>query len=137
MASSTRIFPAARVALGEIRAFLREEALRAGLPERATEDLVLAVSEACANAVLHSGSERIEVMWTVTDSAVEVDVRDHGRFKRRVRMPQVEGPGGYGIPLMMALTDQVVIREGTPDHPGTHVRLVKRRTASAPAPGQE
>jgi serine/threonine-protein kinase RsbW len=136
MASSHRTFPADRAALSEIRAFLREEALRAGLPERATEDLVLAVSEACANAVLHSGSERIEVVWTVTDSAVEIDVRDHGRFKRRVRMPQVEGPGGYGIPLMMALADQVVIREGTSDHPGTHVRLIKRRTASAHS-GQE
>jgi anti-sigma regulatory factor (Ser/Thr protein kinase) len=137
MASSHRTFPADRAALGQIRAFLREEAVRAGLPERATEDLVLAVSEAGANAVLHSGTKRIEVVWTVNANAVEVDVRDHGRFKRRVRMAQVEGPGGYGIPLMMALTDQVVIREGTPDRPGTHVRLVKRRRASAPAGDQE
>jgi serine/threonine-protein kinase RsbW len=131
MPSSHRTFPAERATLSEVRAFLREEAVRADLHERPTEDLVLAVSEACANAVLHSGSERIEVVWTVTESAVEVDVRDHGRFKRRVRMPQVEGPGGYGIPLMMALADQVVIREGTSDRPGTHVRLVKRLTASA------
>jgi anti-sigma regulatory factor (Ser/Thr protein kinase) len=59
-----------------------------------------------------------------------VEVRDQGSFKRRVRMTQVEGPGGYGIPLMMALTDQVVIREGSPERPGTSVRLVKRRGAA-------
>jgi anti-sigma regulatory factor (Ser/Thr protein kinase) len=125
-APSTRSFPAHPSALAKIRAFIREQ-VQGQLAARAAEDLILAVSEACANAVLHSGTERIEVVWRVDQDAVEVEVRDRGSFKRRVRMTQVEGPGGYGIPLMMALTDQVVIREGTPAHPGTTVRLVKRR----------
>jgi anti-sigma regulatory factor (Ser/Thr protein kinase) len=125
---STRSFPAHPSSLSKIRALLREQ-VQQHLPARAAEDLILAVSEACANAVLHSGSDRVEVVWRADDQTVEVEVRDRGSFKRRVRMTQVEGPGGYGIPLMMALTDQVVIREGTAEQPGTTVRLVKRRGA--------
>jgi anti-sigma regulatory factor (Ser/Thr protein kinase) len=124
--ASTRSFPAHPSSLSRIRGLIRER-VEEYLSARAAEDLILAVSEACANAVLHSGTDRIEVAWRATDDAVEVEVRDRGSFKRRVRMTQVEGPGGYGIPLMMALTDQLVIREGTDDEPGTTVRLVKRR----------
>jgi anti-sigma regulatory factor (Ser/Thr protein kinase) len=127
-APSTRSFPAHPSSLAKVRAFVRE-GVEGHLAPRPAEDLVLAVSEACANAVLHSGSERIEVSCSSGDEAVEVEVRDQGSFKRRVRMTQVEGPGGYGIPLMMALTDQVVIEEGTPEAPGTTVRLIKRRAA--------
>ena len=125
--TTERTFPAEPSALTEIRGFLRRWAAEARLDARATEDLVLAVSEACANAVLHSGSDYVEVIFATHEDAVEVEVRDRGRFHRRVRMTELDGPGGYGIPLMMALTDQVVIREGTDDRPGTSVRLVKRR----------
>jgi anti-sigma regulatory factor (Ser/Thr protein kinase) len=125
-APSTRSFPAHPSSLGKIRGFIREH-IEEHLTARAAEDLILAASEACANAVLHSGSDRVEVGWRADDDSVEVEIRDLGSFKRRVRMSQVEGPGGYGIPLMTALTDELVIQEGTDDHPGTTVRLVKRR----------
>jgi anti-sigma regulatory factor (Ser/Thr protein kinase) len=42
-------------------------------------------------------------------------------------MPELDGQGGHGIPLMMALMDEVVVREGTEETPGTLVRLVKYR----------
>lgn len=42
-------------------------------------------------------------------------------------MPEFDGGGGHGIPLMMALMDEVVVREGTEEDPGTLVRLVKYR----------
>lgn len=123
-----RSFPAHPSALAEVRRFLRGRAEEVSLTPRAIDDLIVAVSEACANAVLHSGGDRVEVTWTTTEDAVEVEVRDHGSFKRRVRMGEIEGPSGYGIPLMMALADEVEIREGTGDAPGTSVRLVKRKT---------
>lgn len=125
--TTSRSFPATAQALSEVRRFLRERAGAAGLSELATDDLILAVSEACANVVLHSGSADFEVSWRERTDSVEVLVRDHGAFRRRVRVPSVEGPGGFGIPLMTALTDQLEISEGTASDPGTRVRLTKRR----------
>lgn len=109
--------------LPDIRRFLNEQASRAGMDRGATEDLLVVAIEACTNAIQHSGTDTVEVTWTATADAVEVDVRDRGVFRRRVRLPELEGPGGYGIPLMTALSDELEIREGTPSAPGTHVRF--------------
>jgi anti-sigma regulatory factor (Ser/Thr protein kinase) len=123
---SRRTFPARKESLAEIRAFIRDQAEAAGLSAQATEDLVLAVSEACANAVLHSGSRSLDVEWALGADRVQVEIHDQGIFRSRVRVPSVEGPGGFGIPLMTALTEELEIREGTRGRPGTKVRLVKR-----------
>jgi anti-sigma regulatory factor (Ser/Thr protein kinase) len=121
-----RTFPAHPSALSEIRTWVRAQAGRCSLPSETTEELALAANEAAANALLHSGTRRIEVRWRAGDELVNVEVVDQGVFRRRVRLPEVEGPGGYGIPLMMSLADEVEIREGTERQPGTLVRLVKK-----------
>jgi anti-sigma regulatory factor (Ser/Thr protein kinase) len=89
------------------------------------EDLTLAVSEACANSIIHTTSPDVRVTWTTTGECVEIEVLDRGIFKRQVRMPEITGQGSHGIALMMALVDELTIREGTPHRPGTLVRLVK------------
>ncbi len=126
--TAARIFQAIPEVLPDVRTFLRDRAAAAGLDESIADDLLLAVSEACANAVLHSGSEEFEVEWRDDPGIVEVLVRDRGTFRRRVRVPSVDGPGGFGIPLMTALTDLLEISEGSPARPGTTVRLAKRRS---------
>lgn len=126
--TTTRTFPATPEALPDVRSFLRSCSASAGLSEATTDDLLLAVSEACANAVLHSGSDEFDVEWADGPRMVEVIVRDRGAFRRRVRVSSVEGPGGFGIPLMTALTDGLEISEGTAADPGTRVRLTKRRS---------
>ncbi|HEX2031469.1 MAG TPA: ATP-binding protein [Actinomycetota bacterium] len=125
--SEERGFPTHPSALAEIRRWVRERAAEAGLSVKTTEELALAVNEAAANALVHSGSADIVVRWTRREGEVVLEVRDQGVFKRRVRLPQIEGPGGYGIQLMMSLMDQVEISEGTARYPGTAVRLVKRK----------
>jgi serine/threonine-protein kinase RsbW len=125
-ARSSRTFPARKESLAEIRGFVRTLADDVGLADQTTEDLVLAVSEACANAVLHSGSRSLEVEWRLGAEQVQVEIRDQGIFRSRVRLPSLEGPGGFGIPLMAALTEELEIDEGTRWRPGTRVRLVKR-----------
>jgi serine/threonine-protein kinase RsbW len=101
--------------------------MKAGLSKELSDDLALAVSEACANAILHAGGATITVGWLSDGERIEVEVRDEGIFRRRVPMPELDGQGGHGIPLMMALMDEVVVREGTEEDPGTLVRLVKYR----------
>jgi anti-sigma regulatory factor (Ser/Thr protein kinase) len=125
MVSTIHSFRAHPSALFEIRQFVRQLAGDANLPTQAINDLVVAVSEACANSMLHTSSPEIKVTWTVQGECVEVRVRDEGVFRRRVPMPELDGRGGHGIPLMMALVDEISIREGTEAKPGTLVRLVK------------
>ncbi|MFN2543213.1 MAG: ATP-binding protein [Actinomycetota bacterium] len=118
-------FPARTEHLHHIRSYVREEAARASLPPDVTRDLVLAVSEACANAALHSESDETRVHLDFSDERVECTVEDSGVFSRRIPAPELGFRGGRGIPLMMALMDEFSIREGKHGDPGTQVRLVK------------
>jgi anti-sigma regulatory factor (Ser/Thr protein kinase) len=124
----TRTFRAHPSALFEIRQFVRTLAEGETFPAQMTGDLLVAVSEACANSILHTNTPEVRVTWKRFGACVEVEVLDEGVFRRRVRMPEVEGGGGHGISLMMALVDELSIREGTAATPGTRVRLVKCKT---------
>ena len=67
--------------MGVVRLAISTLARSAGLEEERVEDLKMAVSEACANAVLahedaHS-SESVDVRWSDEDSAVVVEVTEH------------------------------------------------------------
>ena len=114
-------------ALYEIRQFVRVRAAAEDYSEAMTNDLLLAVSEAAANSIIHTTTPEISLTWSTRGDCVQVEVRDRGVFKKRVRMAEVEGQGGHGIPLMMALVDEVTIQEGTQREPGTLVRLIKCR----------
>lgn len=120
-----RSFRAHPAALYEIRQFVRTCASSSPMGEEDVNNLILAVSEACANSIVHTTSPDIRLSWTLNGQCVHIEVRDQGVFKRRVPMPEVEGRGGHGITLMMALVDEFSIREGSTRSPGTTVRLVK------------
>jgi serine/threonine-protein kinase RsbW len=122
---------------GDARAWLAALARRAGLDEGAAHDVIVAFSEACANAYRHAYGGR-------RDGAIDIDVRHEGAaFEVRVRdygcrfdpdgvpEPEFEDPreGGYGVFLMRNLMDDVRFRV---DGPGTEVAMVKR--AAAPQP---
>jgi anti-sigma regulatory factor (Ser/Thr protein kinase) len=125
-----RIFPADPISLRDIRSFVREEALKATLGTESAEELTLAVSEAAANSIRHTQTTRIRLEARVEGSCLIVEVEDEGTFDSRMPIPELEGPGGRGILLMTAFADEVAILEGTPQDPGTTVRLVKCRGAS-------
>jgi len=120
-----RSFRAHPSSLYQVRQFIRLQAEAASLNQETTDDFLLAVSEACVNAVLHSSSRTVRVSWRHAGGCAEVMVQDEGIFHRRLPMPEIEGPSGRGILLMMAVMDEVTIREGNPREPGTQVRLRK------------
>jgi len=111
------------------------------LSDRRIDDLSLAVSEACANAIdaqRSAGSEApVEVAIELMGDAVAVTVRDHaGGFAPDEvdPLPDADDPGrlrherGLGLPLMDSLTESVTF---TPTDEGTAVRL----EVVAPTPG--
>jgi len=103
------------------------------LSDRRIDDLSLAVSEACANAIdahrSSGSSETVQVAIELDASAVAVTVTDHaGGFTPDALdpLPAAEDPGRLrherwrGLPLMRSLADIVTFR-ATAD--GTAARL--------------
>jgi serine/threonine-protein kinase RsbW len=85
-------------------------------------DIALAVTEACANAVLHAyaeGAGLFEVAAALSAGGeLVVTVRDHGTGMA----PRVDSPGlGVGLPVMAAIADALEI--DTPADTGTLVRM--------------
>jgi serine/threonine-protein kinase RsbW len=131
--------PARRDQLAEVRLLLSKTIATEGhglLPPRRIEDLRLAVSEACANAVdaqQRIGAEDpLHVTIDVHPGSIAVTVTDHaGGFDPAAvdPIPAATDPSrlrherGLGLPLMRSLVDEVTF---TPTADGTAVRLVIR-----------
>ena len=110
-------------------------ALDPGLGDDRIEDLRIAVSEATTNAIeahANLGSEeRITIKCDLGDDRIEVEVQDHvvsgfdpGALETPAPLDEpgrLEHEGGFGIPLMRVLADEMKIR--SLDH-GTAVQLV-------------
>lgn len=130
MTSMKRSFAADPTSLRDVREFVRKRADEASLVPRDSNDLVQAVSEVCANAVLHGNGDTFVVSCSTQPSGgVKVKVRDQGVFAPRPGTLYGGRVGGFGLPLVAALVDEVSISGGTPSHPGTTVALVKNRSS--------
>lgn len=74
--------PSRTAYVGVVRLALSALARSAGLDEDVVDDLKIAVSEACANAVLANedadGDVSVTVAWTETDDGIVVEVGDRG-----------------------------------------------------------
>jgi serine/threonine-protein kinase RsbW len=139
VASTVRLeIPARRDHLALVRLLVSGAvAIERRLPERRMEDLRLAVTEACANAVdaqqRHGQDASLAVAVELDDDVVAVTVTDRaGGFDLAAvePLPAATDPRrltherGLGIALMRSLVDEVTFT-GTDD--GTAVRLVVRR----------
>lgn len=96
-----------------------------GWEEDRRADIAIAVTEACTNAVLHAypdgaGGEYEVRAWGRPDR-LEVAVRDFGRGMNP-RMPSASAGLGLGLPLMLAIGDEVSFRSHE-DGAATEVRL--------------
>lgn len=110
-------------------------ALDPGLGDARIEDLRIAVSEATTNAIeAHAtlgSEERITIRCDLADDRIEVEVQDRasgGFDPAELESPgpldapgRLDYEGGFGIPLMRVLADEMKIR--SLDH-GTAVQLV-------------
>jgi len=103
------------------------------LPRALTEDVRLAVTEACTNVVRHAyadGDGTIDVVVRPKGSELEVVVEDKGRGVGP--SPDTSGPG-LGLPLIAALADRLEIDRSTTA--GSRLVMSFLRTREAPAMG--
>ncbi len=99
-------------------------------------DVALALTEACANVVRHSGvDDEYEVRLSVEDGFCEITVVDTGHgfdSDTLVAMAGSSAEQGRGVALMRALVDDVRF-ESRPES-GTVVHLVKQLPVLADGP---
>nr|PZN43616.1 MAG: ATP-binding protein [Actinomycetota bacterium] len=106
-----------------------------GVAEDCVSDILLAVSEACANAVRHGGpAQRYEVTAAIRDGRCELRVVDRGPGLSAIpeRFPPGDTEHGRGILIMQSVVDELSF-DITPGQ-GTTVRLRKRLAWDENAP---
>ena len=105
---------------------------RYGLGAEQLFELKVAATEALTNALKGSRSERgVDVSLGLREDAVEVEVQNDGTFELgNPALFDLESEGGRGIPLMIALVDEV---EFASTRAGMRVRLRKRLRRPRPS----
>jgi serine/threonine-protein kinase RsbW len=122
--------PAAPESAAIARAIVREAAVEQGLEGQAVWELMLATSEAFANAVQHGAAcdhrdGDILLRVETREDGVDVEVTDCGRFHGDPRAAPLDATRGRGIPIIDAVVDDF---EVVPDPDRTRVRFSKRGT---------
>jgi len=115
--------PAEPASLATIRIAVSAAATAAGMPRDRVEDVLVAVTEACTNVIVHAYEGRpgmVDVRMAERGGVLDIIVRDHGRgLVPRLRHTS---PGlRLGLQMIAALADEV--RFSTPEGGGTTVRM--------------
>ena len=125
--SETLKIPSQGKRLIQVRRFVEKLAAECGYSKADIFDIKVSVGEACANAIEHGSPagkhNNIVVNFEYDNNCAVINVSDEGRFKPR--FPNLDSQLNYrgrGIPFMLALMDEVEIKES---EKGTTVRLVK------------
>lgn len=116
-----------------IRHLVRYALTEVGVLDNVSDDIELALAEACANVLRHSGpGDSYDVSVTIGPEFCEIRVIDIGHGFDHVSImgtadlgtPDLNAERGRGLGLMHALVDHVELR--SEPEAGTLVRLVKR-----------
>jgi serine/threonine-protein kinase RsbW len=106
----TRTFPSDLGELEKIRGLVEAFGTMAGLGDARVYDLKVAVSEAAANAIEHGSCDGVlTVQGDRSPDRLTVTVSSPGAFKPRAGNDPARGHRGMGLPLILALLDEVTI----------------------------
>jgi anti-sigma regulatory factor (Ser/Thr protein kinase) len=132
--------------LRSIRELVRCYVMDAGFSSDTADGVVLAVDEACTNAIRHSyaGSceERLQLLLQCREAGIEIVLRDQGEPAPARRIahtdvptpdPSTLKPGGLGVKLIFQVFDEVQFRPGA-DRGNEVVMRLKRREGAAEGP---
>ena len=117
-----------------VRGLLRQALEHLGIVESGIQEIVLAVTEACANVVQHAGEhEEYEVDVCIDDHVCRITVLDDGEGFDPSALPTAspESPldGGRGLILMRALVDRLAFQNMAD---GRHGVVLEKRLEPQP-----
>lgn len=131
--------PAAADRLQDLRCLTREAAAALGFTATATEELVLAVNEACMNVIQHGygGESGLLELWILPiHDGIEVRLRDLAPpvslADWRPRDLQDVRPGGLGVHFIRSIMDEIAY---LPAPDGIGNLLCMRKCRDAPEGG--
>ncbi len=91
------------------------------------EDIKVAVSEACTNAIKHSLDNKFYVEYTIFEDGLTIEIIDKGRGYNvdSVDKPNLEEPkeSGLGLFIIQSLMDDVKIKSDI--NSGTSIKMTK------------
>ena len=91
------------------------------------EDMKVAVSEACTNAIKHSSDDRFYITFNILDDGLNIEIKDNGVGCNidLLGKPDLENPkeNGLGILIIQTLMDEVSIESS--DNKGTIIKMTK------------
>jgi serine/threonine-protein kinase RsbW len=126
MTRLARSYAASPQAVGDARAAVKAWLRAAGVDAARGDDIVLAVSEACSNVVMHAYAPGVDGRFRVFAEAdrdqVAITVCDDGRGIAAGRGAVAARGLGLGLPLIAALADSVESHPG-PDDRGTELSM--------------
>ena len=135
----TLSLPRDEISIPVVRRVCNQSLTVLGVSRECIGDVELALTEACANVLLHArADDEYEVSVGVDNETAIIEVVDRGGgFEpTAVVVGDVDSERGRGILLMRALMDDVqYITVGGPN-PGTRVQLTKRLVWDDAAPGR-
>ncbi|WP_210636739.1 SpoIIE family protein phosphatase [Streptomyces sp. GESEQ-13] len=107
-------FPAESSQLAPVRRALRGWLAQCELPPNAVQNVLVAVGEACANAIehghRHTPGDDVRLRAVALVDSLRVTVADSGRWKDP--QPGANAHRGRGMPLMRAMMQQVTVSPG-------------------------
>jgi serine/threonine-protein kinase RsbW len=119
-----------------VRGLCRQALEHLRIPQPAIDEVALALTEACANVVQHSGGDaHYEVGVAIDDSRCRITVWDDGQGLDPRATPNTAtgrelAEGGTGLLLMQALVDRLDFRH---DPDGRHRVTLEKQFSSRPA----
>ena len=91
------------------------------------EDLKVAVSEACTNAIKHSSDDRFTIIYTMIENGLIIEIIDNGNGydTSSINEPDIENlkESGMGLFIIEALMDEVSIE--SQEGKGTSIKMTK------------
>jgi serine/threonine-protein kinase RsbW len=107
--------PASPASARTARSIVGKAASEAGLDGEATWDLLLATSEAFANAVRHGKAWPNNCILLTTEPCergLRVEVCDCGSFDSTLEPAPLDATFGRGIPIIAAVVDRLEVKNG-------------------------
>ncbi|HSQ90134.1 MAG TPA: ATP-binding protein [Romboutsia sp.] len=91
------------------------------------EDMKVAVSEACTNAIKHSDDDVLYIAFKILEDGITIEIQDKGKGYdiESIPQPDLNNPkeSGLGLFIIQTLMDEVSIE--SKDNQGTTIKMTK------------
>lgn len=91
------------------------------------EDIKVAVSEACTNAIKYSGDKKVCITYTILENGLDIEIKDSGKGYdvESIAIPDLTQPkeNGLGLFIIQTLMDDIKIE--SKDNEGTIIKMTK------------